>query len=291
MRQNAQGGYELIPPDQLQHMSPHQQPQHAQARTGQCWRTWSPLQTAAPRMSPSGAPRPQCLQDLSLARPSGACHVLWDRQIVTGDVADAPALQPHVAMCPCCALPGALPSCPCPQSAANEERCSSSLTIYTSLENVNSKTFLSSSHASIRALFRYVPSLLAVEKWRQGGWWEQTLAPLRRHEMAARLPAAAAAADRQAGSGAGRTATDWPAAEPVGGGSGAAHGRPAPALAGMKVICPVAAPCAIEDHLQGRCVELAVTLSRTHHSMRPLFQSRPPAHTEIFEEMHNVIFN
>jgi hypothetical protein len=40
---------------------------------------------------------------------------------------------------------------------------------------------------------RYVPSLLAVERWRAGAWWDQTLQPLRSREVAARLPASAAA--------------------------------------------------------------------------------------------------
>lgn len=46
-----------------------------------------------------------------------------------------------------------------------------------------------------------MPSLLAVERWRAGAWWDQTLQPLRSREVAARLPAPAAA-----GAGAGADA-------------------------------------------------------------------------------------
>ena len=41
---------------------------------------------------------------------------------------------------------------------------------------------------------RYVPSLLAVERWRAGAWWDQTLQPLRSREVAARLPASGSTA-------------------------------------------------------------------------------------------------
>jgi hypothetical protein len=53
-----------------------------------------------------------------------------------------------------------------------------------------------SSTSTTRTLWkhRYVPSLLAVERWRAGAWWDQTLQPLRSREVAARLPASAAAA-------------------------------------------------------------------------------------------------
>lgn len=48
---------------------------------------------------------------------------------------------------------------------------------------------------------RYVPSLLAVERWRAGAWWDQTLQPLRSREVAARLPASGAAARCNGGGG------------------------------------------------------------------------------------------
>jgi len=46
-----------------------------------------------------------------------------------------------------------------------------------------------------------VPSLLAVAKWRAGGWWEQTLRPLRSREVAARLPASGAGGAEPSGCG------------------------------------------------------------------------------------------
>lgn len=38
---------------------------------------------------------------------------------------------------------------------------------------------------------RYVPSLVAAEKLRVGGWWDETLRPLRKLEAAPRLQAVA----------------------------------------------------------------------------------------------------